>query len=778
MAFRSSLVRLLGAFGCLLVIVGVSYAEQSGPMLSPWAEQVDPANVLPEYPRPQMVRPNWTNLNGFWDFAQTSISDSQPEEFGEQILVPFPVESALSGIKRTVTPDQAVWYHRTFEVLPNSDERLLLHFGAVDWESTVWVNGKQVGRHQGGFDAFTFDITDFLNAQGPQTIVVRVTDPSNHGTQPHGKQSLEPGGIVYTAVTGIWQTVWLEPTPATRIASLKLTPQVDAQQLEIVASVDGPLADQVRLKVTSKDAAGKLLSATGKAGQALHLDVPNAHLWSPEDPYLYDLHVEILSEANGKQVAVDQVDSYFGMRKVELLTDAQGHTRIGLNGKELFCLGPLDQGWWPDGLYTAPTEDALRWDIETAKQHGFNTLRKHVKVEPSRWYYLCDKLGVVVWQDMPNGDRAIGPNEQDMIRSADSEQVYRHELKAMLDGLNNHPSIVVWTPFNEGWGQFKTNEIIRWIQQYDPTRLVDGPSGWSDRGEGDLIDMHSYPGPDMHRVGTGRASVVGEFGGLGLAVPGSLWFESGSWGYQTMESRKELMNNYHCMLDNVWMLKREGLAAAIYTQLTDVEGEINGLTSYDRRVLKFDPEMVSKWNRRLYAPAPTLQVLVPSSQDAGTPGQVWSYTTEEPASDWASLDYDDSHWQKGQAGFGSPNTPGATVRTEWSTSDIWLRRVVQIEAPLNGDTPFFHVHHDEETEVYLNGQEVLSLSGYTSDYRICEVPEDSRQLLRSGKLVIAVHCHQSMGGQYIDLGLLTLHATDKENPLTARVIKRTTSSGP
>ena len=707
-----------------------------------------------------MVRPDWQNLNGEWEFAQTARDAQVPASFEERILVPFAVESALSGVTRAVTPEEAIWYRRTFEAVPREGQRLLLHFGGVDWETKVWVNGKEVGNHRGGYDAFSCDITDTLNGNGMQTVLVRVADPSNHGTQPHGKQALEPGGIVYTAVTGIWQTVWLEYVPETHIASLKLTPDVKAEVLMVRVQLEGPAADRASVRVVSEGDDGKLLSVSGAGSEALRLKVPGARLWSADDPHLYDLRVELILEQPGEESVVDSVESYFGMRSVELLTDANDDSRIFLNGKECFGLGPLDQGWWPDGLYTAPTDEALRWDVELTKKLGFNTIRKHVKVEPARWYYWCDKLGVLVWQDMPSGDRAIGPNEDDMIRSAESESTYRAELKAMIDGLENHPSIIVWVPFNEGWGQFKTNEIIGWIKTYDPTRLVDGPSGWSDRGEGDMIDMHSYPGPDKHEVGPGRASVVGEFGGLGLVVPGHLWFETGSWGYQNMESREELAERYHMLLDNVLMLKRDGLAAAIYTQTTDVEGEVNGIVTYDRKVLKLDPEVVAQWNRRLYQQTPRLSILVPTSQDPSAPGEVWKYTTEEPEGDWTAHDFDDSHWLRGRAGFGAPNTPGAVVRTEWDSSDIWLRRTVVLSATPSGEGLYIKAHHDEDAEVYLDGQQVTRLTGYTTDYRVYELPKEARRLICQGEHVLAVHCHQTMGGQYVDLGLVELQTTD------------------
>lgn len=764
-------LRLLVASTCFLTVPALNclpiMAEKAvlAGLKTRWADEVNPNAVLPEYPRPQMVRKSWTNLNGVWEFSQTSAEADQPDKFGREILVPYPVESELSGVKERVGPEDAVWYRRTFDAKRQAGQRLLLHFGAVDWETTVWVNGKKVGEHRGGFDPFSFDITEALVGDGAQAIVVRVTDPTNKGIQPHGKQSLEPGGIIYTAVTGIWQTVWLEPVPATRIASLKLTPHLETEELEVHAEIIGEDSEKTDIVISISTPSGEIRSE-GKANKPFRVKVEDPRPWSPNDPFLYDLRAEL--QVGGEEI--DAVDSYFGMRSVALVKDADGRNRIALNGKPVFNLGPLDQGWWPDGLYTAPTDEALRWDIEVTKKYGFNTCRKHVKVEPARWYYWCDKLGILVWQDMPNGDRGIGPNEQDISRSPDSEATYRRELQAMLTALHNHPSIIVWVPFNEGWGQFKTNEMLAWTKRYDPTRLVDGPSGWTDRGEGDLHDMHSYPGPDMLPTEANRASVLGEFGGLGLVVPGHLWIDSENWGYKSYEDAESLAAAYKQLIDNLWLLKADGLAAAIYTQTTDVETEVNGLVTYDREVLKMPTDDVARWNKRLYGPSPTVTSVIQSSCGPDSAGQVWHYTTERPQENWEQPGFDDSGWRSGRAGFGAPNTPGAMVRTEWQTSDIWIRRLVEIDPASLGREIFLLIHHDEDAKVYLNGVQIATLSGYTSSYRRIALPSHVVSQIESGTNLLAVHCRQTQGGQYIDLGMLSV-SLDEHSSIETKLTK-------
>ena len=457
-----------------------------------------------------MVRKDWKNLNGLWDYAIRSKDQVRPESFDGQILVPYPVESALSGVKKTVTPNDKLWYRLSFEVPGNWPKgKLLLHFGAVDFQAEVWVNGTKLGDHAGGYDPFSFDITNAVKSSGPQELIVAVTDPTDRSTQPRGKQVLKPGGIMYTAVTGIWQTVWLEPVPSAYIRGLTITPDIDNNKLTVVVDAQG---DTSGLSF-SADAKAFGFSATATSTQnTLTLTVNNPKLWSPDSPFLYDLTVRLLQ--NGKPV--DSVQSYFGMRKIALGKDDQGIQRLMLNNKPLFQYGPLDQGWWPDGLYTAPTDAALKYDLEVLKKIGCNMLRKHVKVEPDRLYYWCDKLGLLVWQDMPSGDRGISGNDPDIQRSPESAKQYELELIRMIDAFRNHPSIIMWVPFNEGWGQFDTPRIVKLIKDYDPSRLVNNASGWTDRKVGDVIDMHNYPGPGCPAIEDNRAAVLGEFGGLGL----------------------------------------------------------------------------------------------------------------------------------------------------------------------------------------------------------------------------------------------------------------------
>ncbi|WP_372638533.1 glycoside hydrolase family 2 protein [Fodinibius sp.] len=554
-------------------------------LMSEWAEEVGPENALPEYPRPMMEREHWQNLNGLWEFKITA-KDNDFGDYEQQILVPYPVESALSGIGEIVGADNRVWYKRSFQVdNPHEGGRVLLHFGASDWETHVRVNGEYVGTHQGGYDPFTFDITDQL-AKGEQEIEVTVWDPTDIGYQPVGKQTHDPRSIWYTAVTGIWQTVWLEYVPESYIKDLKITPDVDNSRVKV--EISGKyLSDghQARVKVLKEGEVGG--ESEGLHKQDFLIELDNPELWSPDNPFLYDLNVELLDE-NGQ--VIDEVSSYFGMRKIEIAKAEDGYTRLFLNNEPLFQMGPLDQGWWPDGLYAAPTDEALKYDIEVTRDLGYNMLRKHVKVEPQRFYYWADKLGILVWQDMPSGDMRPG---QIPGRTEESARQFKQEYKQMIDAFYNHPSIVMWVPFNEGWGQFQTEKIVEWTQNYDPTRLVNNASGWTDRGVGDVIDMHEYPGPDMPETEDNRAAVLGEYGGQALVVEDHLWLQDFSRApshYETSQSETKLHETYDQMIEELMELKDNGLAAAVYTQTTDVETEVNGLMTYDREVVKFDFE--------------------------------------------------------------------------------------------------------------------------------------------------------------------------------------------
>ena len=577
-----------------------------GKITTPWAEKVDPAHILPEYPRPQMVRDTWLNLNGLWDYAIRPQGSEVNGGYDGRILVPFAVESALSGIGKTVGNENVLVYRRTVTIPKEfRNKTVLLHFGAVDWKCDVSVNGVSVGSHTGGYDPFSFDISSALKKSGPQEIIVSVWDPTDDGPQPRGKQVKNPRGIWYTSVTGIWQTVWLEAVPQVHIESLKLTPDIDRQSLSVEASVKNLQAGD-RLRVSAWDDAAKV-SEQEADGSSLSLSIPNVKLWSPSTPFLYGLRIAVIRK--GK--VVDEVKSYCGMRKISMAADRNGMQRMLLNNEPLFQYGPLDQGWWPDGLYTAPTDEALSFDIQKTKDLGFNMIRKHVKVEPARWYYHCDRLGMLVWQDMPSGDMGNRWDSRpgiigvatDKQRSAESERIYRDEWKALMTANINSPSIVVWVPFNEAWGQFKTADIVQWTMSYDPSRLVNAASGGNFYSVGHILDLHNYPEPAMPSpdlFGGKQVIVLGEFGGLGLPLEGHTWQDKNNWGYQSFSSTEELLVKYEDFINRFPALIRKGLSAAVYTQTTDVEIETNGLMTYDRKVVKMPEARLKPLHEKLY----------------------------------------------------------------------------------------------------------------------------------------------------------------------------------
>jgi hypothetical protein len=569
----------------------------AGRLMTRWAAEVRPDNALPEYPRPQLVRAEWLNLNGLWEYTILPADAAGPEKYDGYLLVPYPVESALSGVGKAVGKEKRLWYRTTFRTPKKwKGRRLLLNFEAVDWETRVLVNGREAGTHKGAYDPFSFDITDLLKKRGDQEIVVSVWDPVDEGTQPRGKQVRNPHGIWYTSVTGIWSTVWLEPVNPAHIRSFEVVPDLDSRKVKVRADGPGP-ALGLPLEITVLEGSEVIASAAGKAGDEIALDIPNPRPWSPDSPFVYGLKLSLLG-AGGK--TADQVDSYFGMRRIGLGKDEAGVLRLFLNGAPLFQFGPLDQGWWPDGLYTAPTDTALRYDIEMLKDLGFNMMRKHVKVEPRRFYYWCDRLGLLVWQDMPSGDAYIQPQDPDIQRTEESAREYERELTAVIKALANHPSIVMWVPFNEGWGQFDTARIVDWVRSLDPSRLVDSASGWTDRGVGDVIDVHAYPGPAAPPNQPDRAAVLGEFGGLGLPVRSHTWQDEKNWGYRSYTTPEELTAAYLELVEKLKPLVAAGVSAAVYTQTTDVEVEVNGLMTYDRAVLKMDKDRVTQANKSVY----------------------------------------------------------------------------------------------------------------------------------------------------------------------------------
>jgi hypothetical protein len=452
---------------------------------------------------------------------------------------------------------------------------------------------------------------------------------------------------------------------------------------------------------------------------------------------------------------VDEVESYFAFRTIAVGKDEKGVPRMLLNGKPVFQIGPLDQGWWPDGLLTPPSDEAMAYDLKVLKDLGFNMLRKHIKVEPARLYYHCDRLGLLVWQDMPSAMGAgrkhqVNPNQAtDAVFTAEEKAQFRTELKAMIDHLSVFPCIVVWVPFNEGWGQHDTNDVLKWVTEYDPTRLVDGPSGWTDRGYGHMKDMHSYPGPNMFPTMPERVSVLGEFGGLGLPLKGHLWKDTDNWGYRTYKTTDELRQNYRALMLKLHPLIGKGLSAAVYTQTTDVEVEVNGLMTYDREVLKFDAKETAAWHKALFGPPPEMRPVVETSEKVA---QKWRYTTTKPADDWFKPEFDDRDWPEGDGGFGTAGTPGAIVRTEWKTDDIWLRRSFELKAVPTGEI-LLRLHHDEDADIYINGVLAARVSGFVTEYGPVPMSADARKALKPGKNVLAVKCHQTKGGQYIDVGL-------------------------
>lgn len=584
-------------------------------ILSAWAEDINPEAPLPEYPRPQLVRDDWQNLNGLWEYQIQQVANPEiPASFSGQILVPFPLESALSGVGKRLSKEETLWYKREIQINRElrKQDRILLHFGAVDWRCKVYINGQKAGEHEGGFDPFTLDITDFLNRGANQEIVVSVWDPTDEGPQPRGKQVRKPGGIWYTPVSGIWQTVWLEGVPESYIAGSRHTPDIDKKVVNVQTQVMDARAGDVLL-VTAWSGENKVAELTVNPGEDAVLPIADPVLWSPKQPHLYDLEIQL--SRNGK--TLDKVRSYFAMRKISLAPDANGIQRILLNNEFVFQYGPLDQGWWPGGLYTAPTDEALLFDIQKTKEMGFNMIRKHIKVEPARWYYHCDREGMLVWQDMPSGD--LGGNRWDMHpgkisgknrekdRSEASEAMYRRDWKSIMDALYNFPSIVVWVPFNEAWGQFKTEEITKWTMQYDPSRLVNSASGGNYFPVGDILDIHNYPNavmPNPALFGKNRALVLGEFGGLGLPVEGHTWQDKNNWGYQSFKDAAALQGRYHELMNDLVVLIQRGLSAAVYTQITDVEIETNGLMTYDRKVIKIPVDVLREMHQPLYLQQP------------------------------------------------------------------------------------------------------------------------------------------------------------------------------
>lgn len=732
------------------------WQKKTAPVMTPWGEQLTADNVWQEYPRPSMKREEWMNLNGIWQyFKRTSIKydyEKTHSLFSKAILVPFPVESALSGIMDnnfSVNKKSTHMYRRTF-TLPTEFEgkNILLHFGAVDWRCYVYVNGVLAGTHDGGSVPFFFDITSLLKAGAEQELQVAVWDPTNDGGQPHGKQTNSPGGIWYTPNSGIWQTVWLEPVSPSHIISYEPIPDIDNSTV----SVNVKTSATCSLTLTVKDGDNIVAQQTGSSDDTFTLAIPSAKLWSPDEPNLYDLEIAINEQ--GKEI--DKVNGYFGMRKFSRAM-VDGHPAVLLNNKPLYMYGPLDQGWWPDGLLTPPSYEAMVYDLQVMKDFGMNMVRKHIKLENDLWFDWCDKNGLVVWQDMPSGcgNGQVGTLDYNMKN-------FYHENEALIEATQHHPCIGAWVVWNEGWGQYPehgmahtrrgVNSVI--AANHDPGRFVHAVTGWVDVEMGDFLDVHSYPAPGAATNPVNeRIASCGEFGGINLFIKDHMWAGS-DVDYTTVEDADAYTNLYDHYTDCLQRLQQEkGLWMSVYTQITDVEQECNGLMTYDRKVLKVSPEqqaiMKAKIQKTINCRLKGVKTIVAAGDESSS--IQWRYTTTEPASDWYTTDFTATGWKTGTAGF------GGSGRTAWSSSDIWIRRnfkITNLEACQLQELRLW-LFHDEDAEIYINGILAAIVTGYNTKYEVWPLlPEAMNALKLDGSdNVIAIHCKQTTGGQFIDCGL-------------------------
>ena len=713
-----------------------TWKPASSPLMTRWAKDVNPQNPLPEYPRPQMTRANWLCLNGLWQFENASNASPLPRnrELKERVLVPFPIQAALSGVGEKY---KQVWYRRTFEIPAAwKKQNVLLHFGAVNYECGVYFNGKLIGTHKGGYDAFSFDVTERLQ-DGANELIVGVIHNASWSDIVRGKQFNDTRNDFYSAATGIWQTVWLEPVSPAHLENLTIVPDVDGGALEIRTEAVNAEGDSVTIEVL--DGEKIIAQGNGAAGTAIRLVIANAKLWSPDNPFLYSLKINLRHE----KIVVDSVNSYAAMRKISVGKDETGKTRLLLNNKALFQVGVLDPGYWPDGIYTAPTDDALKFDIEAAKKLGFNLIRKHAKIEPQRWYYWADKLGILVWQDMPGGEN----------KTPQTKRQFESELRQMVDNLRNHPSIIMWVLFDEGKGQFDAERLSQQVKIQDPTRLVSDASGGDDKYAGDVHDTHNFPSPRSNAPETQRAAVAGAFGALPFYVADHSWrdhFEIADKAdkQEKFNDAEGLTRRYENLMRQAWKLNKAiGTSAVVYAQLTDIEGDATGFYSYDRGVLKMDENRVRAANSGPTLPKP-LTILAATAQDAPID---WKYTTKRPPDGWERLGFDDSDWQSGAAPFGTLNIPEMPVRTEWKAREIWLRR--EIEVPADFKNALLLLLHDNDAIVYINGLLAAKVTGRNDEYEEIPILTSGRAALQPGKNLIAVLVTQKDGNQIFDLGL-------------------------
>jgi len=712
MARMPGLALLLG-----IVAVAASAGEwhpAACPLMTRWGKEVSPENAWREYPRPQMVRPDWQNLNGLWEYAVRPGDAARPETWDGRILVPFCIESPLSGVGRQIEAEERLWYRRTFTV-PHAwnGRRVLLHFGAVDWQAAVWVNGKAVGSHRGGYTPFSLDITDAVApGGGEQEIVVRVWDPLDKRQYVHGKQNRPRDH--YETSTGIWQTVWLEPVNRWHIARPKLTPDVAHERLVIEVDTTRVSRSHELIAVVF-DGHKEVARASGLA--RVVVPMPDAHLWSPADPFLYTVRLT-LKRIDQPNTVDDAVTAYVGMRQVAVVPDVAGVNRIYLNGKPLFQMGPLDQSYWPESVFTPPSDAALTWELGYLKDIGCNMVRLHITTNPDRWYAACDRLGLLVWQDFVCG------HGRKALSDADAAE-WRREQRAMIDALVNHPSIVMWVVFNESWNQHRTEDQTRWAMGYDPTRLVSAASGWTDvPGLSHVRDIHDYtthPSIPLPATEPARAVVLGECGGFNCIVKGHNWHgevqpettDNRDWVRDIKRPRYDigppLADHYAALIDDLRLLQTMGLCAAVYTQSTDMKREQNGYLSFDRAVSKIDPARLRAIHNRLFEPWPQLDCLIGKPTDDAI---AWRYTTETPPTGWTDPDHDDSAWQEGPGPFGLTDGDDPKAATRVETPKFYLRKTFTLERVptaaalgirLAGKT---HSRQTSFCTIYLNGTAV------------------------------------------------------------------------
>ncbi len=728
----------------LFFVANAQYRQQPISIASPWASQINETNAWQEYPRPQLVRKEWKNLNGLWDYAITNKGENRPTNFQGKILVPYCIESSLSGVQKALKPTQELWYNKEVNIPAEwKGKNIILHFGAVDYQSDLYINGEHVGQHTGGSDPFSYDITAFLSSAAVQRISLKVFDPTDTDIQPRGKQSLNPKGFWYTAVSGIWQTVWMEPVSATSFNILNPVSDIDNETITLNSSLTNSLGNE-QMEVLVFYQGKQIQEIRGPYRSALKIHLKNAHLWSPEHPNLYHLKLKITR--NG--ITLDNMSSYFAMRKISLAEDQNGFTRLALNNKPYFQWGTLDQGWWPESLLTPPSDEAMKFDMEMVKRMGFNMIRKHIKVEPARYYYHADTMGLLLWQDMPSGfiglhdvDQHVKFDaEKDWDRPEASAKSFKAEWRSIMDNLRFFPSIVVWVPFNEGWGQFQTKEITDWTINYDKDRLVDATSGWTDRNIGHMFDAHQYPGPSMEpqSQNPGRAIVLGEFGGLGLPVKGNLWNEDKrNWGYRTYLDKNTFHNEFSKVINNIYPLLARGLSAAIYTQTSDVEAEVNGLITYDRKFQKISDKVMKKLSEPLYASAKKAVFIINDSEEKNASLFV---SSSEPSDNWNLHNPFDPQFKKHEGPY--KLNKGDNL---WAVNSFMLTNKEEKMA--------LKLFGQGDLKIFLNGTEIYSNRIMTKRHYDELNISDCQHLLKEGKNVIGFELKNSEADTQFDFGL-------------------------